>query len=151
MSAVHQAVKDMRKKYIDQHVALIKEPVQGKGNFTIEGSSLALMQAIIILLNNALDACRETPLPTVILSIARTDSMLTISIQDNGIGISTELKASLFKPVASTKASGLGVGLYIAHHIISSQFGGTLKLKPSKVGANFEVRIPRGNATRKNS
>lgn len=140
---VHQAVKDMKHKYTEHHVALTKEPVNGTTSFNVKGNSLALMQAIIILLNNALDACCNAPLPAVSLTITTTNSELIVSIKDNGIGISPESKALLFKPIVSTKATGLGVGLYIAHHIIVSQFGGTLKLKSSKVGANFVIKIPK--------
>ncbi|MGH7218483.1 MAG: ATP-binding protein, partial [Candidatus Microsaccharimonas sp.] len=100
----------------------------GSDTFTIAGNSYALTQIITILLNNALDACSSIPAAEVTTAIDATPTALTISILDNGRGVDPLLQTKLFKPKLSKKATGLGVGLYLAHHLTESVFGGTLEL-----------------------
>ncbi len=69
--------------------------------------------------------------------------MKILVIEDNGPGIDPELRSTLFNPIASKKPSGLGVGLYIAHHLAHTQFNGSLELIDSKQGAVFIVKIPK--------
>lgn len=101
------------------------------------------MQVVTVLLNNALDACCDSHTPKVEVAIKNTEAALIISVSDNGPGLESGTKTSLFKPKVSTKTTGLGVGLYIARHLVVSQFKGTLKLARSKTGARFVIRIPR--------
>ena len=115
-------------------------------NTSISGDPLALTQILTVLLTNALEACSELPKAKVeiILHILKND--LHISVIDNGIGISKQQKQTLFSPALSSKPSGLGIGLFIAHHLAESHFQGAIKLVENKTenvnGAHFIVQIP---------
>jgi two-component system NtrC family sensor kinase len=68
-------------------------------------------------------------------------SMVGISIQDNGPGVSSEVLQKIFDPFFTTKGvgQGTGLGLAISYGIISSH-GGTIKVT-SKVGKGTEFLI----------
>lgn len=68
----------------------------------------------------------------------------TISIEDNGTGISPEHMGSLFEPYRTTKQSGSGLGLLIVRRVVR-EHGGEIEIQ-SEPGAGTRVRIhlPRG-------
>ncbi len=140
---INQAIKDLDEKLNQHNVKLTKILPPSKKLFYLKGSPLALMQIITILLNNAIDATDDTSNPYVLIKIQQQNNMLVIRIEDNGPGIDPELRSTLFNPIASKKPSGLGVGLYIAHHLAHTQFNGSLELIDSKQGAVFIVKIPK--------
>lgn len=106
------------------------------------GDPSSLMQIVTILINNALDACREISSPLIEITASTETDHLVLAIKDNGAGVSGSVRTKLFQPVQSMKPSGLGVGLYIANHLAESHLRGTLRLLDSKTGAHFELRLP---------
>lgn len=143
LTVVNQSIKDMQDKFLMRHVTLTRGSSPKSRAFSISGSPLALMQIITILLNNAIDACYDSPYPKVEITIHTTKDTLSVIIADNGPGIDPAIQTELFNPVASTKATGMGVGLYIARHLAKSQFHGDIKLVPTDIGATFNVKIAR--------
>jgi len=68
---------------------------------------------------------------------------LVVRVRDSGPGMSEAfLRQSLFRPFASTKASGLGIGLMQCRTIVEAH-GGTIRAtsRPGE-GTCFEVRLP---------
>ena len=57
---------------------------------------------------------------------------LMITIQDNGIGIPSELIDNLFDPFVTTKSNGTGLGLAFVAKAIADH-GGLLRWKPHQV------------------
>lgn len=89
-----------------------------------------LRQVLTNLVNNALDALRQTDLPTLVLHAenAATDSPLhgasvRITVRDNGCGIPLELQERVFTPFFSTKSQGTGLGLSLVSRIIREHEG----------------------------
>ena len=68
---------------------------------------------------------------------------INIEVEDDGMGISEELKNSLFTLGISTKSGGSGFGLYISKYILEKSFGGSLDFesKPEK-GTTFFISFP---------
>jgi signal transduction histidine kinase len=65
-----------------------------------------------------------------------------IEIKDTGEGIPTSDLERIFIPFFTTKATGHGVGLALAHRVIT-QHGGTLRAENSRGGgAVFTLRLP---------
>jgi signal transduction histidine kinase len=147
VTIINRGVKDLASKYKYYGVKLTRRSTGKRSASNITGSPLALMQIITILLNNALDAVKDRQHPSVTLETHASESKLIISVIDNGAGVNPTIKSALFKPITSTKSSGLGVGLYIAHHLTEDQFNGSIKLISSEHGAHFMVVIPRGSET----
>lgn len=72
---------------------------------------------------------------------------LTLRVRDSGPGMSPEfVRDSLFRPFATTKASGLGIGLMQCRGIVEGHGGSiTVDSRPGR-GTVFEVRVPAADA-----
>ncbi|NET30353.1 ATP-binding protein, partial [Okeania sp. SIO1I7] len=71
--------------------------------------------------------------------------MVTISIQDNGCGMSEEVKNRIFNHLFTTKAvgKGTGLGLSIARQIVEEKHGGNLSCDSQLgKGTEFVIEIP---------
>ncbi|MET0963980.1 MAG: ATP-binding protein [Noviherbaspirillum sp.] len=83
-------------------------------------------QVVINLLSNALDAVRASPGMHGRIDIATEladDGSVTVSVHDNGIGISATCEEDLYKPFYTTKPEGLGLGLSICRSVIEAHAG----------------------------
>ena len=65
-----------------------------------------------------------------------------ISVEDQGIGMSEDVLARIFDPYYTTKAAGHGLGLAIAHTIISNHGGIITVTSEVGVGTTFEIFLP---------
>jgi signal transduction histidine kinase len=64
-------------------------------------------------------------------------------VSDTGPGIAAAFRGRLFEPFASTKETGLGLGLVICRRIVEDH-GGTIAAEDRPGGgARFTVRLPR--------
>ena len=65
-----------------------------------------------------------------------------IEISDNGGGVDNKIIDNIFDPYFSTKGkNGTGLGLYMSQMIVEKQFGGHIKVEPSKDGTLVIVEI----------
>jgi two-component system nitrogen regulation sensor histidine kinase GlnL len=71
----------------------------------------------------------------------RMDLPLLISIQDNGPGIQEDLRANLFEPFVTTKASGSGLGLAFVAKAVADH-GGVVELDSEPRRTVFRVTLP---------
>ncbi len=99
-------------------------------------------RAIINLVKNALQAIPEGEKGEIEISLARRESMIVISVADNGPGIPIELRDKLFSPSFTTKTSGMGLGLAIVKNIVEN-FSGKIWFETELgKGTTFYVGIP---------
>ena len=107
-----------------------------------------LNQVFLNILNNAIDALekyegQESPL--ISIATKRDENNAKIVISDNGTGMNEETKERLFDPFFTTKevGKGTGLGMAIAHQIITEKHGGTITCQ-SEVGkgTKFTIAIP---------
>jgi signal transduction histidine kinase len=116
-----------------------------------------LNQALINILNNALDSLQkrtqqktnaELEVDPSVITITTTrvgDNSITISIKDNGSGIPDAIQKRLFDPFFTTKTvgKGTGMGLAISYQIISDRHHGSLEcISTTGNGAEFIIQIP---------
>lgn len=85
---------------------------------------------------------------TITISAKAYNLFCRIDITDTGIGISeeefTHVFSRFYRSKRVTNQEGVGIGLYLARKIITSQ-GGYIKLKSSlKQGSTFSVFLPMG-------
>jgi putative PEP-CTERM system histidine kinase len=106
-----------------------------------------MMRVIVNLLVNAreaIGASGEIDLGVEVTTGGRRDGpVLELMVRDTGRGMTDEfVRTALFKPFASTKAGGLGVGLAQCKAIVEAH-GGSITVE-SKVGrgTTFKVRVP---------
>ena len=97
------------------------------------------------LLRNARQAMTERGSITV--SVRQDGELVHIEVADTGPGISAENLASIFEPLFTTKAKGIGLGLAVSRRY-AERNGGTL-LVDSEVGkgTSFHLTVPIAEAT----
>lgn len=86
-----------------------------------------MTQVMVNLLRNALDAVIGSGNPEVRVTASLSDGRPYISVEDNGPGLSPEIRDVLFQPFVTTKPEGSGVGLSLSRQIVR-QHGGDLRL-----------------------
>lgn len=112
-------------------------------DFQLHGEINYLIQALINLIDNAIDAYAGKA-GVIEFRIATQDDNIIFSIKDFGIGISEDVSKRLFSEMITTKGrKGSGLGLYISKIHIRSKFKGNIELKSSdKSGTEFIIKIP---------
>jgi GAF domain-containing protein len=117
-------------------------------------------RVILNLCNNAFDAMREKQVngnhmennikynPKLTVRTHRKDRAVTVEVEDNGPGISEEIKDKILQPFFTTKKGkeGTGLGLSITHDIINAHRG-TIQIEPpdSGTGTRFTLQLPTKN------
>lgn len=111
-------------------------------NATIFTRGSALSQVWTNLIDNAADAS-ETGGRIEIATWNEAD-WLAVSITDHGSGIPVDVLPRIFEPFFTTKpqGSGTGLGLEIAHRIVTQRFGGTIDVSSVPGDTKFTVRLP---------
>jgi signal transduction histidine kinase len=133
---------EARKRAVSLHVACADDlpPV-----LVDEGR---LKQVLLNLVLNGIEACPERGAVHVTTSPASDSAWGTIEVADSGGGISPAVAAHVFDPFVTTKDTGSGLGLYIAHRIVTDH-GGTIHARSRPEGGTvFSIRLPAVAATR---
>ncbi|MBC8602660.1 HAMP domain-containing histidine kinase [Parabacteroides acidifaciens] len=110
-------------------------------------------RAVLNLMNNACYAVfskskgvTENPYnPTIQVSLKKDGDQVRLVIEDNGSGITKEVKEKLYTPFFTTKpvGEGTGLGLSITKSIIEQKHNGTIEMEsePDKF-TRFTITIP---------
>eukprot|EP00752_Nemacystus_decipiens_P018972 g17028.t1 len=111
---------------------------------SVEVDPVQIQQILVNLLRNAFEAVRGSTNPHVLVSADASPTTVTISVSDSGPGIPQEVHARLFKAFATSKRTGMGLGLSISRSIAQNH-GGDLTVDPggSGRGATFMLSLPR--------
>jgi signal transduction histidine kinase len=94
-------------------------------------------------LNLAINAIQAMPQGgEIVLAARRRGGQVVLEVRDQGCGISAEHMDRIFDPFFTTKENGTGLGLSVAHQIVS-QHGGILTAeRNSDRGMTFSVSLP---------
>jgi len=101
-----------------------------------------LQQVLVNLVVNAIQAMPEGGRLTI--ETRHRESSATLSVADTGLGMSDEVRERVFLPFFTTKDvnEGTGLGLAVAHGIVSAHGGRiSVESRPGQ-GSCFEVEIP---------
>lgn len=105
-------------------------------------------QVILNLLKNAAQAMSEAKgldKPRITIRTRGKEELVRIEVEDNGPGMSEEVRKHIFEPFFTTKEVGVGtgLGLSVSYMIITVKHQGTLTVdsSPGK-GARFTVKLP---------
>jgi two-component system C4-dicarboxylate transport sensor histidine kinase DctB len=101
-----------------------------------------LQQVLVNLISNAIQSLEATANKKIEVVCSENGDLVTMVVQDNGPGISDDLKTSIFEPFFTTKKSGLGLGLAITERIIKD-LGGEISLADTGGGARFVITLLR--------
>lgn len=107
----------------------------------IRGDRDAVRQAIVNVLINALEAMPEGG--ELDVRVGAVGDRAEVTIRDTGPGVPASVRDRLFDMHVSTKATGTGIGLYLARSTLTAH-GGTLELTAtSPEGTAFLLGLPR--------
>ena len=118
-----------------------------EGVSNILADPIQIQQVVINIVRNALEALAEEDHPHVDIRAApASDERIMIVIEDNGPGIDGEFADQLFRPLASSKATGMGLGLSICKTIIEAH-GGTIEAMPGEPrGTRFAFTVEQADS-----
>jgi PAS domain S-box-containing protein len=92
------------------------------------------------LVTNAVQAMQEKGRLTVKAGIH--NGIITISVEDTGMGIPEEVKAKMFTPLFTTKSKGQGLGLAVVKRLVDA-LNGTVRFESEEGrGTKFIVKLP---------
>ncbi|MBI4245350.1 MAG: HAMP domain-containing histidine kinase [Planctomycetes bacterium] len=140
---------------VDETIDLLSDRIQLSG-CTIEnniknthnlppiyGEVQGIQQVIFNLLTNAIDASKKGG-NIVIRAFVSDQGLLSVQIQDDGLGMSEEVAKHAKEPFFTTKKAGTGTGLGLAiSDSIINKHGGhiTIESKPN-IGTTVTINIP---------
>ncbi|MFC5456225.1 sensor histidine kinase [Prosthecobacter fluviatilis] len=102
-----------------------------------------LRQALLNLVRNAAEACSGRTDGCVQIEALALERRIVLAVTDNGPGVPEDLQERLFKPFATLKRGGTGLGLTISRSIARRHGGDLLLASTSAEGTRFELRLPR--------
>jgi len=148
----HAREKVKARDFVEAAIALFRADNLAELNVRIDADEVsieidrpALEHACIDLLQNALDAGADD----IEVTIRKTDGVVSVAVRDNGSGIAEDTMQRVTEPFFSTRPAGegTGLGLTIAHKIITG-LGGSIRVQTTpRQGSVFTVTLPVGTLT----
>lgn len=119
----------------------------GPKKLVITGYPYKLSRVIVNLVMNAIDSFSETKVGgrKIEIKVITNGTEIIIKVKDNGCGIESIDKASIFEPLFSRKENKnrMGLGLYGSKKIVKDCFGGDIVFESGLgKGSEFSVIIP---------
>ena len=132
---------DLRKHSIESQVNLSEQLPP------VIGNEIQLQQVILNLVMNAIELMNSAePRVLSIKSETTEHNGVSVSVADTGSGISLTNLNQIFKPMFTTKARGMGMGLSICRSIIESHNGRIWVSAGAPRGSIFQFELPTGGA-----
>jgi polar amino acid transport system substrate-binding protein len=104
-----------------------------------------IQQVFMNILTNAAQAMAAIPDPTIILRTVKEEEWACIEIEDNGPGMTEDVRKHVFEPFYTTKpvGEGTGLGLSVSYFIVVNHHYGTIDVNSvSGKGTKFIIRLP---------
>ena len=137
---VAECAEEMKNFYAERRTALKVE-----GEFPrIRADERMLRQALLNLLRNAAEAIPEDKEPRIVTVRGGRESeenSVRIEIEDTGEGIPADDLQRIFLPFFTTKTHGHGIGLALAHRVITEHNGTLTASNSENGGAIFTIKI----------
>jgi len=128
---------DLRKHEIDLDTKL-NEQVP-----SVQGNEVQLQQVILNLITNAIESMHSVEHRVLrVRSEPGGPDEVHVSIEDTGAGIDHSNLDCIFKPMFTTKATGMGMGLAICRSIAEGHGGRIWISNGTEKGSIFHISIP---------
>lgn len=141
---VEEVTTSMRLQF-EKHNALVN--VHASGDTSLEGDRLHLVSVIFNLMDNAIKYSQEAP--KIDIDIQGTESRVTLTVIDSGIGIPAEYHGRVFEkffrvPTGNLhNAKGYGLGLSYVAHVVARHKGSIKVESVEGNGSRFVISLPR--------
>lgn len=112
----------------------------------VVGDRVQLQQVILNLLLNAVDSMARVEgraRVLVVATVCEEGDRVCLSVRDCGVGVDAQVLAKLFEPFYTTKADGMGIGLFVSRSIIESHRGSLRVAANEGPGVTFSFSVPR--------
>ncbi len=100
-----------------------------------------LKLALMNLISNAIQAINDEG--SIDITIREEGKYVSVVFADSGVGMSEETRKDIFNPFFTTKDKGVGLGLFIAHNIISAHNGYIEVESTEGKGSSFFLYVPK--------
>jgi two-component system sporulation sensor kinase B len=136
-----EGIIQLMKLYAKMHQVEMIYTSTAEEELAIKGEHSMIRFALINIIKNAIEACK--PRGQVNIYLHDMLQEVYIVIEDNGVGIPTELLTKIDKPLPSFKENGTGLGLASTFKIAES-LGGRVEVesKPNE-GTTFSLYFPK--------
>jgi C4-dicarboxylate-specific signal transduction histidine kinase len=137
MSMVHEQLRSTR---IETTLALSQDAL------CVVADRIQLQQVLLNLVTNAIEALHPLALrPRRLRISSRHDvgNLVTVCVEDEGIGLGAQAMERLFDPFFTTKADGMGLGLSISRGIILAHGGELNAARRDPHGTKMTFSLPR--------
>jgi two-component system sensor histidine kinase PilS (NtrC family) len=91
--------------------------VGATGKLPVRFDALHLREVVVNLLTNAIRYASGTPGSIRLFVVSESPGRMELHVQDDGPGITPEVRAHLFEPFYTTSSKGTGLGLYLAREL----------------------------------
>ncbi|RUM70032.1 MAG: hypothetical protein DSZ07_03425 [Sulfurovum sp.] len=141
--AINRAIKLLSLSHKKNSIEII---VEIEENIELYSYQSELIQALLILMNNSMDAIRinEIEKPKIIIDSKRDNEHIIITIEDNAGGIPIGIIDKIYNPYFTTKheSKGIGLGLYILVMLIEKSMQGFVNIENLNEGVISTLSIP---------
>ncbi len=122
---VHRAISTLTVEHVLEDAAI--EVILAAGDARVWIDEIQIQLVLSNLVCNAIQAMAGQTDKTVKVVVATSvsESHVTVSVADHGIGVPIELRERIFAPFVTTKKDGTGIGLAICKSILEAH-GGTM-------------------------
>ena len=133
---------DERAHLLESAAASRAVTLRRQGDATVIGDRDDLSRAFDNLLRNAIEASPRDH--EVVVRLSTDDGSAEVRIIDHGDGVPDERRAELFEPFATSKADGVGLGLWLSRSLVEAD-GGSVAYQRVDGTTVFRVRLPGGS------
>ena len=149
-SLLTECLEGINNVQIPDNVNVVRQ--YGQGTLLANGDRELLRQVFPNLINNAIQAMPDGGILSLITEKSSVPvspengltnrQFISVTVKDNGIGMSSDNLTKIFNPFFTTKDKGTGLGLAISHNIIKAHQGTIDAVSEKGKGASFTVKIP---------
>jgi two-component system, LuxR family, sensor kinase FixL len=141
---IESAAEVMRAKAIRHRVSLVVRIVPGLP--PVLADALQIEQVLLNLIRNSIDALSRSDQASgeVVVSAALSSEagLIEIRVRDTGPGFSPDIAGRLFTALATTKETGMGLGLSISRSIVEAHGGRIWAEADNGRGADIRLLLP---------
>jgi two-component system sensor kinase FixL len=107
-------------------------------------STTQIQQVLLNLAANGLQAMQGMPDRTLTISAAKWGDAAIVSVADRGPGVPEAMREQIFEAPVSSRADGMGLGLYLSRLIVTDH-GGRIWVEENPGGGSiFRFKVPIG-------
>lgn len=130
-------VKSFQIRFPEIEISIRVEP-----GMKVYGDRQRIKQVLVNLIINAADAVAARDRKEIEITAYEDASFCCLQVTDSGKGMSEAELQSLFQPFYTTKAKGVGLGLYICYNIMQEHGGDILVSSVKGKGTSFILKFP---------